>query len=75
MFESNKKRRQVLEKELLLKVTRNGKEGERKIRFQRQKQEQEEMLREGAMVRYYSQNIEIEIQCLYLLGIAIHVAY
>lgn len=55
MFESNKKRRQVLEKELLLKVTRNGKEGERKIRFQRQKQEQEEMLREGAMVRYYSQ--------------------
>lgn len=55
MFESNKKRRQVLEKELLLKVTRNGKEGERLIRFQRQKQEQEEMLREGAMVRYYSQ--------------------
>lgn len=55
MFESNKKRRQVLEKELLLKVTRNRKEGERMIRFQRQKQEQEEMLREGAMVRYYSQ--------------------
>lgn len=59
----------------MLKVTRNRKEGERMIRFQRQKQEQEEMLREGAMVRYYSQNIEIEIQCLYLLGIAVHVAY
>lgn len=52
MFESNKKRRQVLEKELLLKVTRNGKEGERMIRFQRQKQEQEEMLREGAMSNF-----------------------
>nr|XP_022316588.1 uncharacterized protein LOC111120143 isoform X2 [Crassostrea virginica] len=52
MFESNKKRRQVLEKELLLKVTRNRKEREKMVRFQRQKQDQEEMLREGAMSNF-----------------------
>ncbi|XP_062592493.1 trichohyalin-like [Saccostrea cucullata] len=52
MFESNRKRRQGLEKELLLKVSRNRKERERMIRYQRQKQEQEEMLREGAMSNF-----------------------
>ncbi|XP_048780793.1 DNA ligase 1-like [Ostrea edulis] len=52
MFENNRKRRQVFEKELLLKVSRNRKEREKMIRYQRQKQEQEEMLREGAMSNF-----------------------
>jgi hypothetical protein len=63
MFENNRKRRQVFEKELLLKVSRNRKEREKMIRYQRQKQEQEEMLREGAMVK---RRINFLLSCLHI---------